>query len=141
SDARVELAIALADRFRATLIGVAGAASRPLLVAGALAVYAEVSERDHARVRAHLDEMGKRFRAQGAFLDQVEWRCALASPVDLLIREARAADVLVVGPRRGDDPMQTDPGRVLLRAGRPVLVVPPAVATFPFRRIVVAWKD
>jgi nucleotide-binding universal stress UspA family protein len=141
SEARVELALALADRFRATLIGVAGLVPRPVLVAGGVAVYAEGVEQDYARARASLDEMGRRFRARGASLEQVEWRSALAPPVDLLVREARAADVVVLGPRQRNDPLRTDPGLVLLRAGRPVLVVPAAAASIPLRRAVVAWKD
>jgi nucleotide-binding universal stress UspA family protein len=34
-----------------------------------------------------------------------------------------------------------DPGTILLRAGRPVLVVPDIVAPLQLRRVVVAWKD
>jgi nucleotide-binding universal stress UspA family protein len=34
-----------------------------------------------------------------------------------------------------------DPGALVLRAGRPVLAVPPGVNSLGGRRIVVAWKD
>ena len=34
-----------------------------------------------------------------------------------------------------------DPGVILLRAGRPVLVAPDTVAPLQLRRVVVAWKD
>src|SRR5262249_22751403 len=34
-----------------------------------------------------------------------------------------------------------DPGVILLRAGRPVLVVPEAVAPPQLRHVIVAWKD
>jgi nucleotide-binding universal stress UspA family protein len=34
-----------------------------------------------------------------------------------------------------------DPGVTILRAGRPVLLVPDDVDTLPARRVVVAWKD
>ena len=34
-----------------------------------------------------------------------------------------------------------DPGVILLRAGRPVLLVPDTVAPLQLRRVVVAWKD
>jgi len=34
-----------------------------------------------------------------------------------------------------------DPGMILLRAGRPVLVVPDTVAPLQLRRVVVAWKN
>jgi nucleotide-binding universal stress UspA family protein len=34
-----------------------------------------------------------------------------------------------------------DPGAVLLRAGRPILLVPPGVALLAGKRVAVAWKD
>ena len=141
SDARVELAAGLADRFGAVLIGIAGMAARPMFAAGGIALYADSGKSDHLRARAALDEMGGRFRAMCAFLEQVEWRSAPISPPDLLVQEARAADIVVVGPRQRRDPLQSDPGVVVLRAGRPALVVPQAAAPFELRRVVVAWKD
>jgi nucleotide-binding universal stress UspA family protein len=141
STARVQTALALADRFQAALIGVAGLAPRPALVAGGVAVYTEPREDEVARARARLDEVGRTFRTQGQLLRQVEWRSALELPVDVIARESRAADLVIVGPRRRRDPLQVDPGVVLLRVGRPVLVVPDAVPPLALRRVVVAWKD
>jgi nucleotide-binding universal stress UspA family protein len=91
------------------------------------------------KVTARFEQRGKTFRAQGRSLNQIEWRSALEPPGELLLREARAADLLVVGRRRsGDD---ADPGAIVLRAGRPVLLVPDTIAALPLRRVVVAWKD
>ena len=99
----------------------------------------ESNEYDAQKVMARFDKRGKAFRAQGRSLKQIEWRSALESPGELLLREARAADLLIIGRRRseGDD----DPGVIVLRAGRPVLLVPDTVAALPLRRVVVAWKD
>ena len=55
------------------------------------------------------------------------------------MREARAADLLVIG--RGRSEYDADPGVIVLRAGRPVLLVPDTAAALPLRRVVVAWKD
>jgi len=138
SEQRVELAIGLADRFQATLIGVAGCALWPAFMAGDVGL-SESNQYDLQKVTARFDERGKTFRAQGRSLKRIEWRSALESPGELLLREARAADLLVVGRRRsGDD---ADPGVVVLRAGRPVLLVPDTIAALPLRRVVVAWKD
>jgi nucleotide-binding universal stress UspA family protein len=56
-----------------------------------------------------------------------------------------AADLIVVGGTPHPvlrDPYRTlDPGAVLLRAGRPILLVPPGVASPPGKRVAVAWKD
>ena len=66
--------------------------------------------------------MGKKFRIQGQHLKHVEWRSALELPADLIVREARAADVILVGPTRSGRNVHdlVEPGAILLgRAGRP----------------------
>jgi nucleotide-binding universal stress UspA family protein len=138
SEQRVELAIGLADRFQAALVGVAGCALWPAFMAGNAGL-TKSNQYDFQKVMARFEQKGKTFRAQGRSLKQIEWRSALESPGELLLREARAADLLVVGrSRSGDD---ADPGVIVLRAGRPVLLVPETVAALPLRRVVVAWKD
>jgi nucleotide-binding universal stress UspA family protein len=143
SECRVQLALALADRFRATLIGIAGLALRPAFAAGGIVVYHEPTEHECLTVSARLDDMGRRFRAKGQHLKQVEWRTALEVPYELVSREARATDLIIVGARHtgGNVHDLVDPGAILLQAGRPVLVVPDTVAALQFRRVVVAWKD
>ena len=94
---------------------------------------------DFQKIIARFDRSGEKFRAQARWLKQVEWRSMLDSPGELLLREARAADLLVIGRRRsGDD---HDPGVILLRAGRPILLVPDTARPLELRRVVVAWKD
>ena len=140
---RVQLALALADRFQAALIGVAGLTLRPAFAAGGVVIYHEPTERERHTVSARLDDMGGRFRAKGQHLKQVEWRTALELPYKLVSREARAADLIIVGARHtgGNIEDLADPGVILLRAGLPVLVVPDTVAPLQLRRVVVAWKD
>src|SRR5262249_981453 len=135
---RVQVALALAGRFQATLIGVAGSALWPAFMAGDVALTTS-NEYDAQKVMARFDERGNAFRAQGRSLKQSEWRSALESSGELLLREGRAADLLIIGRRRsGGD---YDPGVIVLRAGRPILLVPDTVAALPLRRVVVAWKD
>ena len=73
---------------------------------------------------ARLEDLGKKFCAQGQRLKQIEWRSAFDLPSELVSREARAADLIIVGSRhkRGNLHDLVDPGVILLRAGRPVLV-------------------
>ena len=140
---RVQLALALAHRFQAALIGVAGLPLRPALAAGGVVVYHEPTEHECHTVSARLDDMGRSFRAMGQHLKQVEWRTALEVPYELVSREARAADLIIVGARHpvGNVHDLVDPGAILLRAGRPVLVVPDIVAPLQLHRVVVAWKE
>lgn len=143
SEARVQVALALADRFQAALIGVAGLALRPRLAAGGLAIYSEPSPDELQRMQGLLDDLGRRFLDKGQHLPRVEWRCALDSSFELVAREARAADLVIVGPRRLPAPLHdlVDPGAILLRAGRPVLIVPDAAPPPNLHRAIVAWKD
>lgn len=140
---RVQVALDLADRFQATLIGVAGLSLRPAFAAGGVVVYGEPTQHDYRMMRARFDEMGKKFCVQGQHLKQVEWRTALELPSELVAREARAADVVLVGQTRTGSEVRDliEPGVILLRAGRPILVVPDVVAPLQLRRVVVACKD
>jgi len=138
SEQRIELAIGLADRFQAALIGVAGYALWPAFMAGDVEL-TESNQYDLQKVTARFEQRSKTFRAQGRSLERIEWRSALESSGELLLREARAADLLIIGRRRSEN--DADPGAIVLRAGRPVLLVPDTVAALPLRRVVVAWKD
>jgi nucleotide-binding universal stress UspA family protein len=140
---RVQLALDLADRFQATLIGIAGLALRPAFAAGGVVVYAEPTEQDRRALMGRFDEMGRKFRAQGQNLKQIEWRTALELPSDLVAREARAADLIIVGRRRMGVPTPdlVEPGVILLRSGRPILVAPDVISPLHLRRVVVACKD
>ena len=61
------------------------------------------------------------------------WRPAVDFPVDALAREARSADLVVIGPMwvSGDAYGSLDPGEAILRLGRPALFVPGDVAGPP----------
>lgn len=143
SDKRSRLAVELADRFSAALIGIAGWAPRPALVAEGIVIEAEMTELEMEEMQARLDEAGKKFRADAQHLKHVEWRAEMDFSVNVVAREARAADLVIIGGGRAAGGMHRllDPGVALLRAGRPVLVVPPAIDSLRADRVVVAWKD
>jgi nucleotide-binding universal stress UspA family protein len=138
SEQTVELAIALAERFQAALIGVAGCALWPAFMTGDVRL-TNANQYDFQKVMARFEQRGKQFCARGRHLKQTEWRSVLESPGELLLREARAADLLIIGRRRSTG--DYDPGAILLRAGRPVLLVPDTAHPLALRRVVVAWKD
>src|SRR5436190_3328231 len=102
SEQRVQLALGLADRFQATLIGVAGLALRPAFSGGPVVVYSEPTQADLQNMKARLEDMGRKFCAQGECLKQIEWRTALELPDELVAREARASDLVIVGSRHLD---------------------------------------
>jgi nucleotide-binding universal stress UspA family protein len=59
--------------------------------------------------------------------------------------EARIADLIVTAAEVSglacDGTRQADPRDLVMRAGRPVLLVPPNAPARPFDRLLVAWKD
>ena len=138
SKARITLAADLARRFGSLLIGVAGwpLIKRPV----------ETLSDDELADRAskELRDLGERFRKIAEEVAvRVEWRSSIDFPREVIPKEARAADLLVIGQRMlpGDVVHSYDPGTIILAAGRPVLVVPPEIDRLEFSRVLVAWKD
>ena len=142
-EGRVGLAAALAERFDAALIGVSAWAPSPAFGGDGAMIESMPELPDLAVMEDLLKTRGDRFRAiagKGA-----EWRSGIELPTEFVVREGRAADLLIVGGTRHPmlrDPYRcVDPGAVLLQAGRPVLLVPPGVASLAGKRVAVAWKD
>src|SRR5262245_25275755 len=143
-DGRVSVAADLARRFDAHLIGIASGA--PIsLVLGEDARSEAAAQAPHLRdMKALLDQRAQEFRAAiRTSSRRVEWRSVVGLQADVVAREARAADLVIIGNARASrDPFRTlDPGSFILKAGRPVLVVPAGVTALPPRRVAVAWKD
>jgi nucleotide-binding universal stress UspA family protein len=145
-DGRARLAAELASRFDASLIGISAWAPRPAFTADGAVVESMPAEVDLQVMSGLLKAKGEEFRAiVGRTGRPVEWRSALELPNEFLLREVRAADLLIIGGIRHPvlrDPYRCiDPGAVLLKAGRPVLVVPAGVTSLAAKHIAVAWKD
>jgi nucleotide-binding universal stress UspA family protein len=153
SDPRVRLARELAARCKARLIG-AGAWALQSVGAGDIAggeehgsdgadfVGGEEPDKPQLEeISAWLGRLGDHFRS-AAGDKQVEWRSAVDFPTEFVVRQARAADLLIVGlDRTGDSYRSLDPGPVVIGAGRPVMLVPSAIDSLQGRRILVGWKN
>jgi nucleotide-binding universal stress UspA family protein len=144
ADARLKIAAEQARRFGARLIGIAAAEPILRVYVGA-PVPAALRFADEEETEDLLAETEAHFRA--AVKDSgcaLEWRQAVTDPTSFIAREARAADLLVIGaPRRseGAEGPSFNADEMTLRVGRPVLVVPPEIKSFEGKRILVAWKD
>jgi nucleotide-binding universal stress UspA family protein len=140
---RVSLAAAVADKFNATLIGLCALAIRPLFLTEDFGT-AEVTERDIEKMKAKIDRKGDWFRTfVGTDHRRIEWRSVLDFPIEALAREARSADLVVIGRTSalGDAYSSLNFKTALLRIGRPALVVPDGVSSLRADHIVVGWKD
>jgi len=149
SDARLHLAASLAKRFSATLIGCSAAAIHPVPVgdpySGAF-IDGRLIEAEQEQIEASLEKAKDAFSREPACQDLLtEWRSGVAMPADFIAQEARAADLIVIGRDleriRLGAYRSADPGDVLMRAGRPLLVVPPGLSDVEAKRVVVGWKD
>jgi nucleotide-binding universal stress UspA family protein len=140
---RVRLAASLADKFNATLIGLSALAVPPPVVADGI-VMSDVTEADVELLRACLAERGKWFhRIAGGDQRRIEWRAVLDLPNEALTREARSADLVVIGRTKAPGSMYRalDPGGAILKLGRPTLVVPEGVSALRGEHVVIGWKD
>ena len=139
----------LAARLRVTkVIGIA--ACRPLQVYGSQDMYVpqDLIDWDRAQIERELKIAEGRFRGvlQSKVTD-LEWRSTVTygSLAVYIAEQMRAADLLVTMPEESgsliDTSRQVDLADLVLRAGRPVLVVGAAVDKLDLRSVVVGWKD
>jgi nucleotide-binding universal stress UspA family protein len=144
--ARVDVAIRLARQHDAHLVALhALAPFEPpgyvLAEMGPAIIDAQrtVAANEMARAEA---EFARQVSAAG--LRNVEWRTAIDDQVDAMTLHARYADLLVIGQTDAADGSHVPadfPQRLVLAAGRPVLILPSAGSFASVgKRILVAWN-
>jgi nucleotide-binding universal stress UspA family protein len=145
NDACLAVAGDLAERFGGRVIGIAASDVKAPLYFADGGYAQKFLDEEATAVRSRLSELEAQFRtAVGKRAKSVEWRSVQALPVPYVVQQARAADILVVGSRSEaivDSCAAADPSALLMQAGRPIIVVPPAVEWLDFRSVLVAWKD
>lgn len=142
-DERIRLAARLSSRFHSTLIGGTAWKPTPPLTYGGVIVDSAPTEALLQEMSDRLTQVGEHFREVAGPGQPTEWRAAIDSPTDFLVREARVADLIIIGRDRppGNLYRTADPGATILRAGRPVLAVPNGVDSLKAERVVIGWKD
>jgi nucleotide-binding universal stress UspA family protein len=142
------LAIAgeMVERFDARAIGVAAAEFSPPLYFTSGEQADKLIEQGRKAIKARLSELESEFRkVMNRSTQQVEWRSNMEIPIRFAAREARAADIVVIGQSRGrvlTDPFaRVNPSDLVMQAGRPLLVVPEEAGWLDLRSVLVAWKD
>jgi hypothetical protein len=111
---RVNVAADLAKRFHAHPIGVAGWAPMSVFLAEEALLDTPTNVPELQSMKSLLDFKGKQFCAAVAKEGrrQAEWRSVLDFPTEVLAREARAADLVIIGNEQENrDPFRAlDPG-------------------------------
>lgn len=136
----------LAQRFDATLIGIAGCQPMPIGNGGG---YWSGQAVEQCRLELERETQAAEAEFRDAMRDhaaRLSWRSTITmNPLaDILAREARSADLLLTGVVKPvsmmDTSRQVNLGDLVMQAGRPLLVVPDA-AVLGFDTAVVGWKD
>lgn len=142
----VKVAIDIARRHDARLIGLCGAdAPLPMATPEGGVLIAEAWQQMRDDIEERFTEVRSEFDGLTAGSVRAAWRQSLTSPTHAVVQAAQAADLIVIaaseGAATGDPYRHANPASVVLRAGRPVLVVRDKVEQFNAERIVVAWKN
>jgi nucleotide-binding universal stress UspA family protein len=148
ADGRLQTACGLAARFDAFLIGI-GAANFEMPVldpTGFAAMDPDLIASERHTLEAELETCARKFHAAAAAHNlRAKWYSAIEFPADTVCRHAHSVDLIIIG--RGASSATSaprhaiNPADVLMRAGRPVLVVPPGINELRLEHAVVAWKD
>jgi nucleotide-binding universal stress UspA family protein len=145
NEACLSVAGDIAERFGARIVGIAASDLRPTLYFAEGGYAEKALDQEEKSVRKRLSELESEFRsAIEPRAKTVEWRSALTLSSTYVARQARIADLLVVGARSEgmvDPCVSPDPNDLLMEAGRPLVVVPATVKWLDLRSVLVAWKD
>jgi len=147
NDARLRVAGDLAERFNARVIGIAAQAEIiPMYYSAEGYGAAFIAEDNLAEIKLRMQQAEERFRAALTGRAKViEWRSAIEEPAPFIAEQSRAADLVILGKavdeEKGGPPPQLDPGDLIGRTGRPLLIVPDDVQTLTAERVLIAWKD
>ena len=147
SDDRLRIAVDLAAQHQAHLVGLH---VRPELVMPLVEDYSALPESYFDDFVAEADATAR--TAEAKFTAAVkksnvahEWRVARGFASDVLRRQARYSDLVIVGQRNpdlGDGDTPDVPENMLLDTGRPTLIIPYIGTLSSFaKRVMIAWDD
>jgi nucleotide-binding universal stress UspA family protein len=144
-DERLKIACGIASRFKCDLIGVMAVHPLERLYRGRTTSQDTLAEGPHELQRLVTENEAVFRAALAAWGLTGEWRSDLAEPEAFVSAELRSADLIVTGSKRQAEPAYSgtrlDPASLIMRAGRPVLIIPPEAEELLFKKVLVAWKD
>jgi nucleotide-binding universal stress UspA family protein len=131
-----------AAEFGARIIGVTACEHTPSFYFAAGAVATNLVQEEAGHMQERMAAAEKRCRKVLKDAHSITWRSAVDLPIDFVLRESRAADLLVCCPRKSA-PLYSDveAGELVLKSGRPLLAIPADAKWRLPERILVGWKD
>lgn len=147
NDALLELTADLAERSGAAVIGIT--AYQPMqIMYGDGYMSADLIDEDRAEIDRQGKEVEDRFRTvMHNRVPKLQWRSTIGylQLAECVADQARDADLLLMTPEpRGDGweaARRMDAGDLVMRVGRPVIVVPPSIDALNLEQVVIGWKD
>jgi len=142
----LKIAAELAERLNADIIGIA-ACQPTQMVYGESYVSGDLIEKNVEELNRELKVAEHEFRdTLQAHKGTFEWRHQMmtASISDYVAHESRCADLIITSaPSESwlDSSRSVNTGDLIMRSGRPILIVPTDKSTLPMQQVLVAWKD
>ncbi|MBC7799413.1 MAG: universal stress protein [Gemmatimonadaceae bacterium] len=142
----LEFTAYLAGHFQARVVGIATSQLTQFDYSSGY-VPVDLIEQDRVELEEALQAAETEFRAAlRGRIAVTAWRsCLTYTPsADYVAREARCADLVVIGALAGlqsNDPRRLDVGSLLMQAGRPILLVPPDLDRLRLETVVIGWRD
>lgn len=143
----IRTAIHIAGCHEAKLIGLCSAdVSLPLVGAedASLAIEVWQETRDELSMRRFV-QIRTEFDRLCAGFPRTEWRQGLAAATSAIVEAARAADLVIMAASNtafpADNYRHADSAGVVLRSGRPLLILGRTLEEINFKKILIAWKD
>jgi nucleotide-binding universal stress UspA family protein len=141
----------LSQRYDSRVIGIA--AGRPLdfgatdgFAGGMVYISGEAIQQDRDELDREIAAAEAEFHvALSGRVSAIEWRSSVTYEAlsDCLVRQARSADLILSNMSSpGSDPSRrVDTGDLVMRSGRPLLIVPRTLTSLDLDHVLVAWKD
>lgn len=136
----------LANRMQAGVIGIV--ACQPLAVVyGDGMIMGDYVQQDRDEINAEIETARTEFHdVLTSRVSDLQWRSTMTigALCDYAAEQARSADIILVSVGAGTPPTSSRrfvTGDLIMRAGRPVLLVPDGVDALGLNRMIVAWKD
>src|SRR5581483_7669887 len=143
----ISCAVNLAHDYRAKLIGVAAGLPEPMvevMAAGAPLLAGGMVIGDEKLLARHFANARDAFDRSTSGMVETAWRTAIDFPARAISTMSAAADLIVISSQSnatGLASLGVDCGDLVMRAGRPVLVVPRGKTKLDLATGIVAWKN
>jgi nucleotide-binding universal stress UspA family protein len=142
----LNVAKTVAERFNAKVIG-AVVGQQTQIIYGRGYAMMDFFDLEEAQLEKEINETEALFRKTfKGYTAAIEWRSKVTREpmIDYIASEARCADLIITGIAPSDffqGPAAVTASEIVMKSGRPVLIVPNKVDNFKLNNIVVGWKE